>query len=285
MLHGVIAATVTPLTRGGDALDEDALDPLMRFLASRGVDGILALGTTGEGVLFSVDERKRAAQLFVRARPPGFSVAVHCGAQSTRDTVTLCHHAAEAGADAIAVIAPPYFPLDEASLLAHFVAAARACAPVPFYVYEFAARSGYAVPRSVLDDLRGTAPNLAGLKVSDTPFAAVKPYLIEGLDVFIGSEPLLLEGLERRATGTVSGLATAFPEAVVDLMAARSEGAQRVVVRLRRELAALPFQAALKAILGDRGVPVGPDVRAPLRPLTAPEHERAISLLRETVPA
>ena len=38
------------------------------------------------------------------------------------------------------MIAPPYFPLDDAALLAHFAAAARACAPLPFYVYEFAAR-------------------------------------------------------------------------------------------------------------------------------------------------
>ena len=283
MLRGVIAAAVTPLARGGDAIDEGAFDPLVRFLAARGIDGILALGTTGEGVLLSVGERKRAAELFVGARPPGFAVAVHCGAQSTRDTVALSAHAAEAEADAVAVIAPPYFPLDEASLLAHFTAAARACAPVPFFVYEFAARSGYAVPRSVLEDLRDAVPNLAGLKVSDTPFTAVEPYLMEGLDVLIGSEPLLLQGLERGAAGTVSGVATAFPEAVVELMAARSDDAQRIVERLRRELAELPFQAALKAILGERGVPVGPDVRGPLRRLTPEEHERAVSLLGETV--
>jgi dihydrodipicolinate synthase/N-acetylneuraminate lyase len=253
------------------------------FLRAGGVDGILALGTTGEGVLFSVDERKRAAELFLRARPAGFAVVVHCGAQSTRDTVALAAHAAQAGADAVAVIGPPYFPLDEASLLAHFAAAARACAPVPFYLYEFQARSGYTVPPSVLATLREIAPNLAGLKVSDTPFAAVEPYLVEGLDVFIGSEPLLLQGLERGAAGTVSGLATAFPEAVAGLMATRSDEAQQVIVRLREGLAHLPLQAALKAVLGERAVPVGPDVRAPLRGLTREERERAVSLLRETV--
>lgn len=283
MLRGVLAAAVTPLRDSGDALDEDAFEPLVAFLAAGGVDGILALGTTGEGVLFSVDERKRAAELFIQARPAGFAVAVHCGAQSTRDTAALAANAAEAGADAAAVIGPPYFPLDEASLLAHFAAAAGACAPLPFYVYEFKDRSGYAVPPSALDALREAAPNLAGLKVSDTPFAAVEPYLVQGLDVFIGSEPLLLQGLGRGAVGTVSGLATAFPETVAGLMATRSDEAQRVIVRLRERLAHLPFQAALKAILGARGVPVGPDVRAPLRGLTPEEHERAVSLLRETV--
>ena len=52
------------------------------------------------------------------------------------------------------MIAPPYFALDEASQLEHFAAAASACAPLPFYVYEFAVTSGYAVPPAVVGRLR-----------------------------------------------------------------------------------------------------------------------------------
>ena len=65
-------------------------------------------------------------------------VAAHCGAQTTADTVALATHAAEAGADAVAVIGPPYFKLDPVEQRSHLLAAARACAPLPFYVYEFA---------------------------------------------------------------------------------------------------------------------------------------------------
>ena len=78
------------------------------------------------------------------------------------------------------MIGPPYFPLDEDELLAHFEAAARACAPLPFYLYEFAARSGYAIPLPVIARLRERAPNLAGLKVSDSPWEKVAPYLSKG---------------------------------------------------------------------------------------------------------
>ena len=52
-----------------------------------------------------------------------------------------------------AVIAPPYFAFDEREQLAHFVAAARACAPTPFYAYEFAARSGYALAPATVQPL------------------------------------------------------------------------------------------------------------------------------------
>ena len=218
MLTGAIAAAVTPLADGGGDLDEDAIGPLTRFLAERGIDGVLACGTTGEGILLSVPERRRVAERFVEARPAGFQVAIHAGAQSTTDTVELATHAKEVGADAVAVIAPPYFPLDERALLEHLRAAAEACGPLPFYVYEFAGRSGYAIPVGVIERLRDTSPNLAGLKVSDTPWSAVEPYALEGLDLFVGSEPMVLEALEHGADGAVSGLAAAFPEIVATLV-------------------------------------------------------------------
>jgi dihydrodipicolinate synthase/N-acetylneuraminate lyase len=153
-LRGAIAAAVTPLRDGGGALDLESVGPLVRFLVDGGVDGLLACGTTGEGVLLSVSERKRTARAFLDARPAGFQVAVHAGAQGTSDTVAVSSHAREIGADAVAVIAPPYFPLGPAELFDHFRSAAEACDPVPFYIYEFSARSGYAIPIEVIDRLR-----------------------------------------------------------------------------------------------------------------------------------
>jgi hypothetical protein len=76
MLKGALAAAVTPLRDGGEALDEDVVAPYVEYLAEGGLDGILALGTTGEGILLREDERRRAAELFVAAAPDGFDVAV-----------------------------------------------------------------------------------------------------------------------------------------------------------------------------------------------------------------
>jgi len=278
-----IAAAVTPLSNDGAEIDEGAFAPLTAFLAEAGLDGILALGTTGEGVLLSPAERERAAELFAGARPDGFQVIVHCGAQSTPDTVRLASHARAIGADGVAVIAPPYFVLDEASILEHFRSAAAACHPLPFYVYEFAARSGYAVPPYVIEWLREVAPNLRGLKVSDSPLDAVRPYLLDGLEVLVGFEPLTLEAMEHGAVGTVSGLATAFPELIVELVRERSRMAQEEVTRLRRELEPLPFHAAMKAILRARGLPINEDVRPPLRGLRPDEREKLLQVVERRV--
>ena len=180
MQRRTLAAAATPLKDGGAVLDEEGFGPLVDFLRAGGLDGLLALGTTGEGILLGVDERKRVAELFVQGP---LEVIVHAGAQTTAATVQLAEHAASTGAAGVAVIGPPYFQLDERALLAHFSAAARACAPLPFYVYEFERASGYAVPLPVLERLGQEAPNLAGLKVSDTPYEGFARYLGIGLDV------------------------------------------------------------------------------------------------------
>jgi dihydrodipicolinate synthase/N-acetylneuraminate lyase len=253
MLRGSLAAAITPLRRDGADLDEDAFVPYVDFLVGSGLDGILALGTTGEGILLSTDERKRAAELFLAAAARRFQVAVHCGAQTTAATVELTRHAREAGADAVAVIGPPYFAYDEEALYRHFAAAADAAAPLPFYLYEFKARTGYSIPLSVIERL---GDRVAGLKVSNQSWEAVEPYLLEGVDVFIGPESLVARGLERGAAGSVSGLAAAFPE----------DGPEKRVALER-----FPFHSALKTVLAWRGLPVRPDVRAPLRTLTPDE--------------
>ena len=273
MLRGTLAASVTPLRDQGSRLDEDAFGPLVDFFVAAGLDGILALGTAGEGILLSEVERRLAADLFLQASDGRLRVAVHCGAQTTADTVALAAHAAEVGADAVVVIGPPYFSLDEHAQYAHFFAAATACAPLPFYVYEFAATSGYAVAPAVIERLRDAAPNLVGLKVSDTPFEAFRRYLLPGYDVFVGPEALLHDGLANGAVGAVSALASAFPAEVAAVVRGpTAEGARRLG-ELRAFVERFPRQAALKRLLGRQGVHVREDVRAPLRALTAEERD------------
>lgn len=250
----------------------DAIPGYVEFLAE--LDGILALGTTGEGILLTQDERRRAAEAFVAAAGGRLAVVVHCGAQTTRETVALAEHAAEAGADGVAVIGPPYFAFDEDALFAHFAAAGRACAPLPFYLYEFRARSGYPLPLALVERLREELPSLAGLKVSDRPWEAVAPYLLDGLDVFVGAEDLVREGLSHGAAGAVSGLASVYPDVVAALVRERSEEAHERATTLRSGLERFPFQAAAKLALAHRGVAVVPDVRAPLRQLTDAEREQ-----------
>jgi dihydrodipicolinate synthase/N-acetylneuraminate lyase len=284
-LHGAIAAAATPLEDGGARLDEAAFGPYADFLVEAGLDGVLAFGTNGEAVLLSVEERRRGLELWLEAVAGRVLLAAHAGAQTTADTVALAAHAAEAGADAVAVIGPPYFKLDAAAQRAHLLAAAAACAPLPFYVYEFAATAGYAFDPSMLARLREEADNVAGMKVSDSPWEAFERYLLDGFDIFVGPEALIHRGREAGAVGAVSALASAFPEEVAAVVRdPTDEGASRLA-DLRGRVEAFPRHAALKRVVGWKGVPLRPDVRPPLRDLDDQEVEELEAWLEREVGA
>ena len=117
MLRGALAAAVTPLRDEGAALDEDAFGPYLDFLAAAGLDGILALGTTGEGILLSAAERQARRGAVPRRRR--CRSIVHCGAQTTAETVRARRARSRGRGRGVAVIAPPYFALDDSALLAH----------------------------------------------------------------------------------------------------------------------------------------------------------------------
>jgi len=264
----LIVAAVTPLTEGGTALDLDAIRPYTEFLLANGADGVFACGTTGEGILLTLDERRAVALTYGDALAGRGRLLIHAGAQTTADTVTLATHAREIGADGVAVIPPPYFRLDDASLTAHFLAAAAACAPLPFFIYAFTPRSGYPVPLSVVEAVRAGAPNLVGLKVSESPMSAVEPFLALGLPVLVGSEPLIPAAMAAGAVGSVSGLAAAHPDAIRAALDHPDAAAETRLTALRAELeGGGRFIASVKASLEDRGIGVSRAVRPPLLPV------------------
>jgi dihydrodipicolinate synthase/N-acetylneuraminate lyase len=263
LIHGLLAAALTPLRDGGAAVDLDAVAPYVDFLADGGVDGVFALGSTGEGILLETDERRAVAAAFREATAGRLDLAVHVGAIATRQSVALAEHAAWIGADAVAAIAPPYYAYTDDGLVEHFAAIASACAPVPFFAYELAARSGYAIPVSVVERLRERASNFAGMKVSDRPFSAVRQYMLEGLAVFVGAEPLIPEALAAGAVGSVSGLAGVYPAEVAELLRNPTAEGAAAIDELRA--ATEPLAPRGKAILAARGL-MRPDVRLPLVP-------------------
>jgi dihydrodipicolinate synthase/N-acetylneuraminate lyase len=279
-LSATVAAVVTPLRDGGRSLDLDAVAPLADLAGQGGCAGVLVAGTTGEGFLLTADERRALTEAWLAAT--SLDVAVHAGAQTTAEAVALAEHAAQAGAAAVAVIGPPYFAFDDAELEAHFGAVVAACAPTPAYLYEFRDRTGYAIAPDLVSRLRDAHPSLAGMKVSDRSFEEVEPYLAVGLDVFVGSEPLIPRAMAAGATGAVSGLASALPELVAGVVADPTPEGGEALAAARAALRVAPNMPGLKRVLQRRGVPISGDVRAPLRPLTAQE-ERAIDAATDSL--
>lgn len=283
MTKAVYPAMLTPLTDGGESLDEGVLGEEIAFLLDHGADGVFVAGSTGEGVNLDDEERRRLLRASKRALGDRGRLLCHAGAQTTRRTVALARDAEQVGVDGVAVIPPPYYPLDGEELTAHLIAAAEACSSTPFYIYCFAGRSGYRVPVAVVERVRDRAANLAGLKISDAPWPAIESYFDLGVPVFVGNEPLIAEASAKTTfAGSVSAVAGAFPEAIRALVDDPTPGRAAAVGRLRAALTETNSLPAIgKRVLAGRGVPIRPDVRLPARTATAEEAAAALARCAE----
>src|SRR4051794_23009262 len=217
------AAAVTPLKNGGADVDHAAVGDYVEFLAEAGLDGVMVTGTAGEGALLTGAERRTLTETFIAASPRGFRTLVQCGGQTTALSTELARHAAQAGAAGVLVICPPYFPLDPTAQLAFLSAVARACAPVPFGVYEFERASGYAISHDVIRSLRHEHANFELIKISDTPWERFAPYLQHDLRALCGPESLIGPALGTGAVGVISALAAAFPHEVLRAVHGRGQ--------------------------------------------------------------
>ena len=266
-LHGTIAAACTPLADGGTRLIEDAFGPYADFFVDSGSRVSLAFGTNGEGVLLSVAERRRGLERWLGAVAGRILVAAHCGVQTTADTVALATHAAQAGADAVAVIGPPYFKLDPVEQRSHLLAAAslRAASVLRLRVRRHALR---ARPVDAGALLRDEAEHRHGDEGVRPAVGGVRAVPAGRLDIFVGPEALIHLGREAGAVGAVSALASAFPAEVAG-REPTADGAARLGAL--RAHGRFPRPAALKRIVGLRGVSLRSDVRQPLRDLDAAE--------------
>lgn len=288
-LGGVIPAVLTPYDAAG-RVDEKVLRRYVDFLISAGVHGLFPCGTNGEGLLLSLEERKMVAAVVVDQAAHRVPVIVQTGAITTAETVALTEHAAAIGADAVGVVAPYYFPHDEASLEQHFAAVARSVPELPVYLYNIPGNARNAISPRLVARLREQYPNIAGIKDSSKDLNRLEEFVACGgqdFTVIVGTDSLIYPALTVGAAGVVSAVANVFPEAVVQLYQYYVEGRhqeaktqQYFVNSLRDALKMGPYITPYKEALRWRGIDLGGQ-RPPLRPLTDAEKERLRQALQQ----
>uniref|UniRef100_A0A8C5LKK5 N-acetylneuraminate lyase n=1 Tax=Jaculus jaculus TaxID=51337 RepID=A0A8C5LKK5_JACJA len=143
-LQGLVAATITPMTENGEinfAVIGQYVDYLVK---EQGVKNVFVNGTTGEGLSLSVSERRQVAEEWVtQGRNKLDQVVIHVGALSLKESQELAQHAAEIGADGIAVIAPFFLkPWNKDALISFLREVAAAAPALPFYYYHIPSLTG-----------------------------------------------------------------------------------------------------------------------------------------------
>ncbi|HEX9118553.1 MAG TPA: dihydrodipicolinate synthase family protein [Anaerolineae bacterium] len=278
--HGVWPALVTPFTPANE-VNVTALCDLVDYQLARKVDGFYLLGSTGEGLFQSVDERELVARTVLDRVAGRAPVIVHVGAAVLRDSVRLARHAQVAGAAGISSILPPVV-YDPRGIVSYYETIAGAAPDLPFLPYIFGGpRDAVALMRDLLH-----IPNLAGTKYTGPNMYEMAQILAlrdEGWTVFSGMDEQALYGIMSGASGTIGSTFNLFAGAHRQIQeryrAGNVAGALDVQLGINRVIEAMygfGFAAALKAAMGFLGVDCGAP-RLPNPPLAA----GALPALRE----
>ena len=164
---GAYAAMITPFTKD-DKVNEGAIEQLIEYGLAGGLAGFYLTGSTGEGLLMSVTERKQVYRRAVKAAKGRCKLIAHVGAVRTEDSIALARYAADIGCDWISSVAPVYFGQTFEAQYRHYKDISEAT-NLPFMVYCF--RSSLVPERDArLFDLK----NVKGMKYTGSDYFAVQ---------------------------------------------------------------------------------------------------------------
>ncbi len=273
--EGSMVALATPFA--GGRVDEEAYRGLIRYQLENGTAGLVPIGTTGEAVTMSVEERVRAVELTVQESKGRATVIAGAGSNSTQETIEMVKRVRDAGADASLIVTPYYNKPTQAGLVEHYRQIARAHPGFPIVAYNVPGRTG-------VDMLADTVQRLCELK----EVVAIKEAtasMIRAVDLveLCGSRLVLLSGddftvlpfIACGGKGVISVSANVAPKHMADLVKHARAGEHAKALELQVKLNKLHQLLFVES----NPIPVkwglhlmgkmGPEIRAPLTPMTA----------------
>ncbi len=284
-MKGAYSALFTPYTPD-NRINVERVEQMVEYQLAGGLRGFFVCGSTGEGLLLTMDERKQMLEAVVRSNRRRGKVIAHVGAVRTDDSVELARHAADVGADWVASVPPVYFAQTFEGTLYHYRRIAEAT-DLPFMVYAF---------HTTVDPERDVQlfkiRNLKGMKFTNSNF-----YSIQQLQRRLDKPALFLAGQDEQMVAALSmgsflgGIGTTY-----NLLPRHFAGICRLVLDANDAAAARPFQAEANAVVAIMlkynnmsyakammrfiGMDCGL-CRAPFPPVTEEQYARLAGELRE----
>jgi 4-hydroxy-tetrahydrodipicolinate synthase len=237
-LRGVIPPIATPLRESGD-LDAAALKRLVERVVTGGVHGLFLLGTTGEFCSLSAETLRAVIDEGCAAAAERVPVIVNVSGTALEESVKLARHAARAGAAAVAICPPFYYPITQDDL-ARYTNKFSQRVDLPVFLYNIPQNATFEFEVETVYRLAET-PNVIGLKNSNGNLdylAAV--YRVKAhhptFSLLVGNEEIMMSAIDRGADGGVCGGANLFPRLYVRLYQALVEGRRSEAHQLQESI-------------------------------------------------
>jgi 4-hydroxy-tetrahydrodipicolinate synthase len=272
-LEGVYSVLPTAFHPNGD-LDELSLRKVIDLFIAAGVNGVTALGVTGEVARLEDDERRRVLEVVIDQVKGRIGVVAGTTAEGTRTCIAHSRHARDAGATAV-MVSPPRMPkLNSEAVVRHYTALADAV-DIEIVVQDYPPISGFAMEPALLARIAREIPRARTIKLEDPPTPFKTSRILEAagdtpVRIFGGlGGVFLLEELLAGATGAMTGFA--FPEVLVGVVSRFRAGKvdeaadlfYRSVPLMRFEFQEGIGMAIRKEVLHRRGVLASPATRGP----------------------
>lgn len=214
---GVLVALAIPTDGRGRVLKR-ALASHLAWLRARGIHGVLALGSTGEFIRFTVEERKAILETVAELAAP-LPVLANISDIRPAAVAELGRFARRLKLPGVAVMPPNFFPVSPADQLAFFLRAAEA-AQLPVTLYNFPELTGNRISAETIAAFAERAP-MAGIKQSGAEFGYHEELIRLGREknfsVFSGADTRLVEVFSLGAAGAIGGLVNFVPEYMVEI--------------------------------------------------------------------
>ena len=244
---GCGTALVTPFDERG-RIDLGALEGLVDWQITQGVDFLLPCGTTGESATLSRDERKAVTAAVVRAANGRVPVVAGAGGNHTARAVFWARDAAAAKADGILSVTPMYNRPSADGLLRHFSAIADAT-DLPILVGNEPHRTSLDLDVETILRL-AEIPRVAGLKEASSNFQKIARLMAsvpEDFAVYAGEDATALALVALGARGVISVVANEIPKEMATLVRAALEDRRDEALELQRKYQPLMEMNALES--------------------------------------
>jgi 1-pyrroline-4-hydroxy-2-carboxylate deaminase len=233
--RGVLVALTTPFDPDL-AIDRAALRAQASWLVDHRIRGVVAGGSLGEGSTLATEERVVLVRELADELGDRAPVVAAIAASRTADAVQLARDAEGAGARGLLVLPPYVYRPDRRETRSHFHSVLGATS-LPCMLYNNPTAYGTDVLPDQILELAEEHSTLTGVKESSGDvrrITAIRALLGERLDIAVGIDDVVLEGVRAGAVGWVAGLANAFPEASAELFDRALRGADASADELYR---------------------------------------------------
>jgi len=288
--HGVLPAITTPFTADGK-VDHDFLAKHAVQLIDAGCKGIVPLGSLGEAATLGFDEKLEILRTLVKALQGRAPVIPGIASLSTDEAVRLAKEAKAIGCSGLMVLPPYVYSTDWREMGAH-VRAVIAATDLPCMLYNnpVAYKTDFAPAQ--IAELAKEFSNLQAVKESSGDvrrFADIRALLGDRLQLLVGMDDAIVEGVAMGAVGWVAGLVNAYPKESVKLFELARDGGPKAAEALYAwflpllRLDTVPTFVQLIKLVQEKTGMGSERVRAPRLPVAGSEREQALRVIDHAI--